>query len=408
MSARPILILLFALTLSQLGCVAYERDDADLATVASAVSRRDGGAFSFAEAAARALRQNPEVQAAEARARAAGAASTVPLPVIGEWRGRNEAVGAMLDPIAMLGLGPRGAELDAADARAALAATELAVRRWRTLAEVAEAFRLHRVAANLSAPELGDRAVDADAFERSGLASSVAAAMLRAATSKARTERVELDRLRDDQEARLRHLLGLPATATLTVLHGEEPVEPADGRLQDLLARPDLAVAAARFEVADRDFRKAVAAQYPSFTIGPNVSLRGDPLRAMAMLNVPLGMQGLAAAARERREAARHEIEDALLEARREADLAEHARRAARSDQQTALLMLDARRTAFVAARAALDVEPDAFQRYAAAVSEYVRAAADLRRAATTSAVAEVRYAVAFGWPAAPAKEELL
>ncbi len=396
------------LILPLVGCVAYQRDDADVQSVAAEVSRRSGGTYSFDEAAELALRQNPELLAAEARARAAGAATTVPLPVTGEWRGRNEAIGAMLDPIALLGLGPRGAEIGAAHARAALAATELAVQRWQTLAEVAEAFCLHRVADDLSAPDLGDGAIDAQAFERAGLASPVAAAMLRAAASKAHSERVELDRLRDDQEARLRHLLGLPTTAQLKLRHGAEPLVATAGRDQDLLALPDLAVAAARFEVADRDFRKAVAAQYPSFQLGPNLSLRGDPLRAMAMLNVPLGMHGLAAAAQERRQAARHGIEDALLEARRQADLADSARQAARANHVTAQAMLDARRTAFSAARAALDVQPDAFQRYATAVSEYVRAAAEHRNATTARAVADVRYAVAFGWPAAPAQEEAL
>ena len=365
---------------------------------------RAGGRFSFAEAASLALRQNPELRAAEARARAAGAAATVPLPVVGEWRGRNEAVGAMLDPIALLGLGPRGAAMQAADARAAQAATALAVARWRTLAELAEAFRLHRVAAQLRAPDLGT--LDVTAFERAGLASEVAAAMLRAAGARARAEKVELDRLRDDQRARLRHLLGLPAGAVVELLHEDDPVGPIDGQLPALLSRPDVTLAAARFEVADREFRRAVAAQYPSFQLGPNVSLRGDPLRAMAMLNVPLGMQGLAEAARERREAARHDVEDVLLEARREAQVADAARLAALATDETAEAMLAARRAAFVAAGAAVEVEPDAFHRYAGAAGEYAKAAADRRRAAAALAVADVRYAVAYGWPKPGSMEE--
>ena len=172
--------------------------------------------------------------------------------------------------------------MQAADARAAQAATALAVARWRTLAELAEVFRLHRVAAQLRAPDLGT--LNVTAFERAGLASEVAAAMLRAAGARARAEKVELDRLRDDQRARLRHLLGLPAGAVVELLHEDDPVGPIDGQLPALLSRPDVTLAAARFEVADREFRRAVAAQYPSFQLGPNVSLRGDPLRAMAML----------------------------------------------------------------------------------------------------------------------------
>ena len=391
-------------TLLFAACVAYEGDDASPSLIHDELAERVGGSYSFADAASVALRQNPELRAAEARARAAGAAATVPLPIVGEWRGRNEAVGAMLDPIALLGLGPRGAAMQAADARAAQAATALAVARWRTLAELAEVFRLHRVAEELRAPEVG--ALDADAFQQAGLASDVAAAMLRAADARARAEQIELDRLRDDQLARLRHLLGLPDSAVVELIHEDDPVGPVAGELPDLLSRPDLALAAARFEVADRELRRAVAAQYPSFQLGPNVSLRGDPLRAMGMLNVPVGMYGLAEAAREQREAARHDVEDALLEARRDAALASAARRAALATDETAQAMLAARRTAFVAARAAIEVEPDAFQRFASAAGEYAVAAAERRRAAAALALADVRHAVAYGWPQPSQQEE--
>lgn len=399
MSAR--LPILFSVLLA--GCVAYERDDADPASVAAEVAARTGGAFTLAEASLLSLRQNPELRAAEARARAAGAAATVPLPLTGEWRGRNEAVGIMVDPIALLGLGPRGAAIGAADARAAAAATELAVARWRALAELAETFRLHAVAESLEIPDVD---LDVAAFERSGLASPVAADMLRAVQARARSERIEIARLRRDQLARLRHLLGLPATAQLEVVPSDwlPTVHESDAALLD---RPDLTLATARFEVADRDFRKAAADQYPSLQIGPNVSLRGDPLRAMGMLNIPLAMHGLAAAARDRREAARHDIEDALLEARREASVARDELLAATASLEAAQAALRARSTAFVAARAALEVEPDAFTAFAMAANEQIQATAAHRMAAVAQARAEVAHAVAYGWPRPETPEEL-
>jgi outer membrane protein TolC len=399
MSARPFSILVLLLPL---GCVAYQSDAADVATIAAEVAAREGGSFTFDAAVLRTLRQHPELRAAEARARAAGAARTVPLPATGEWRGRNEAVGVMLDPIALLGFGPRGAAIEAAEARAVEAATQLAVARWRALGELAEAFALHHVATTLPTPELD---LDVAAFERSGLASPVAAAMLRAATARARSERLELARLGRDQLARLRHLLGLPATAALDVQTDEPSVE-VRGDDRELLARPDLALAVARFEVADRDFRKAVTDQYPSFQIGPNVSLRGDPLRAMGMLNIPFAMHGLAAAARDRREAARHDVEDALLEARREASVARDELQTAAANRDAARSALTARQTAFDAARAALEVEPDAFQPFARAASEYLQAIAEHRRASSAHAVATVRFATAHGWPRVPETEE--
>jgi len=68
--------------------------------------------------------------------------------------------------------------------------------------------------------------------------------------------------------------------------------------------------------------------------------------------------------------------------------------------------MLAARRAAFVAASAAVEVEPDAFQRYAVAAGEYAKAAADRRRAAAALAIADVRHAVAYGWPQPSQQEE--
>ena len=388
------------------GCVTYDRQDASITTIAGEIDAVEGGSFAFSEAAALTLSRHPEVLAAQARARAAGLARAVPWTINSEWRGRNEAIGAMLDPIAILGLGPRGAEIELADAQTERAVTELAVARWRSLAELAEAYALHRTAARLQPPELSE--VQADAFDRAGLASAVAVAMLRAAEARARAEGVELQRLADDQLARMRHLLGLPPTATLTPLHDDGPVAPKEFRARDLLSRPDITLAAARFEIADREFRRAVAAQYPALQIGPSVSLRGDPLRAMGMLRLPIAMDGLAAAARERRTAARHEIKDALLEARLEAETAGAERAAAEATKMTAQAALEAQRAALLAARVALDVEPDAFESYAKTANEYVQAVSQSRSAAAALAVAEVRHAVAYGWPNSGLEEDLL
>ena len=158
-------------------------------------------------------------------------------------------------------------------------------------------------------------------------------------------------------------------------------------------------MAAARFEVADRELRKAVADQYPSFQIGPSFSLRGDPLRAMGMLKLPIGMQGLAEAARARRDAAHHEVRDALVEAMLEVETSSNEQQSASAAQDTAAAMLAARRAALGAARAALEVGSDAFQAYAAAASEYAQAVAEHRRAKVALTLAKVRLAVAYGWP---------
>lgn len=364
--------------------------------------------MTFAEAAALTLRRHPEILAAEARARAAGLATTVPLIGNSEWRGRNETIGVMLDPVALLGFGPRGAEIELADARVRRAVTELAVARWRTVAEVAEAYRLHRVFQRLRAPALEDADLSDAPFARAGLASPVAAAALQAANAGAAAERAALDRLCQDQLSRIRHLLALPPHAALTPIHDDTPTLPDAPSLSELLDRPDLTLAVARFEVADAELRRAVAAQYPSLQIGPSMSLRGDPLRAMGMLKIPLLMHGAAAAAQERRAAARHDVEDALLEARLEAETAESARRVAGAVEARARAVLEARSAALRAAQTALAVEPEAFSGYAAAAREYVEAVSNYREAASTFAVADVRRAVAYGWPRQPATEDAL
>lgn len=402
MPAPPpfILFLLFA------SCVAYRPDDATPASISAEIDARESSPLTFAAAAQRTLRDNANLRALAAQTLAAGAMTTVPLTVTGEWRGRNRAVGAMLDPVALLGLGPRGAAIDAAHARAAAAATELAVARWRTLGELAEAFQVLEVLDHLQVPEVH---IDTAAYETAGLASPLAAARQRATEAQAASERTALQQLIRDQHSRLRELLGLPPHARVQVLPTlrlPQPPADADSRLRALLERPDVALAAARFEVLDQDFRLAVAEQYPRFELGPNVSLRGDPLRAMGALSLPIAMHGRAVAAGHRRDAARDEIEAALLAARRDAELAESARTAAQSAHDAAVATWQARADALLAARATLDVDPDGFERFTTTADELMRATIERRRTAIALARAAVRSSIATGWPNATTEPE--
>ena len=390
-------LLLFAY--ASAACVSYTSDDADVATIAAEVAVRRGGALDLDAALALAMRQNPELRALEARVRAADAERTVPFFASGEWRGRNEAIDVMLDPIALLGLGPRGAAVDSADARLREAVEQLAVARWRTSARIAEAFAIEAALATLAPPEID---VDPAAYADAGLASARAAQHVAAARAQADAERAALARERRDNMSRLRELLGLPPDANITLQPPVEPLPQAPATTGRLLDRPDLALAAARFEVADAAFREAVLAQYPSFQIGPNISLRGDPLRAMAMLNLPLGMHGRAAAAGARRDAARDELEQALLAAHREAEAADHALAAATAKAEAARRSFAASFGELAAARVALDVDSaaGAFDRLAMAAGAAIRDAADCRRAVLAEARAKVARANAYGWPA--------
>jgi outer membrane protein TolC len=378
------------------GCVAYEADPADAATVAAEARQLAGGRLTCDEAFVVALHQNPELLALEARARAAGAI-TQPLDVQSEYRSGTEMVAVMLDPVALLGLGSRGAAATAADATAEAALVELAVARWRTTAAVAEAFALEAALAALRVPDLD---IDAAPFERSGLASSTAAHQLRAAQARMAAESLALARERAQNLARLRDLLGLPATTVVTFAEAEAHpvVQPAAGE-PALLQRPDVALAAARFRIADAEFRRAVADQYPSVMLGPEFPLGGGPLEAMAVLRLPLGMAGLAVAADLRRDAARAQLTAAYLQASNGADRAEHELTLARAAEAAAAAGLRASTQALAVARVALQVDVDPFAAVAEAASMVARDTMEHRAAVTARVRAEVQRAMAYGWP---------
>jgi len=394
MSARPTTLLLLTVFA---GCVSYERDDADPQSIAAIVAQRTGGTFSIDDAIAIALRQNAELRAAEANVRAADAASTVPLIVRSDYRGRPETIELLVDPIALLGFGPRGAAIDTAVARHAEAVAQLATARWRVIAAIAEEFAID---AALTQLEVADLQLDVEAFERAGLAAPVAAQQLRAAQLRQVSEQAELDRARSDNHARLRELLGLPSNAELTLTPMPESwLQQPAGISAELLRRPDLALATARFEVADREFKKAVADQYPTLQIGPNISLLNDPLKAMGMLQMPFAMHGLAEAARLRRDAARVTLEAAYLAANREASLNQQQRNAAAATAAATAMALQASTTSFAAARAAIEVELDAFGTFSNAAVKVMRNTMEHRKAAVAKARADVRRAVAYAWP---------
>ena len=378
------------------GCVAYEADPTDVATVAAEARLHPGGTFTLAEAIATALRQNPELLALEARARAAGAV-TEPIEVEAEYRSELESVAVLLDPIALLGLGARGAAIDVNEAEARAAVADLAVARWRTAAAVAEEFALASQLESLRVPQVG---VDVDAFERAGLAAPAVAQRLRAAQAAAHAEDLALLLERERWLSRLRTLLGLAPGTEVTLRLPAEPVvaqPPAD--LDAVLSRPDLALALARLHVADAEFRRAVADQYPSIVLGPEIPLRGGMLEAMAVLRLPIGMAGRAEAARERREAARAELAAAWVRAGNEAHTADQELAAAESAASAAASAAEAHAQLLTVAVAGLEVEVDGFDRAAELAGMAVTTATERRKAVAEQVRARVARAVAFGWP---------
>lgn len=385
----------FLIALSLAACVGYRTDDADARSVAAELCARAGGTFTWSNAIAIAFRQNPELLALEAEARAAGAA--IPATDLeGEYRGDTGRLALLVDPIAMLGLGARGAAADLAASQAAAAAERLALARWRTFAAIVETFAIDETLTALPAPAID---VDARPFANAGLATPAAAARLQAAAARLAAERATRDAEREANRARLRELLGLPATAEVTfATDGELPIAQPGGT-DAILGRPDLAVATAEFRVADAEFRRAVADQYPSLQLGPDIGLRGGMLDVMAVVRLPIGASGPAAAAGERRDAARARLSAACVRADNEAAAAERALDAARANDEAAAAGLQASLRSLTAGKVAAQVDDDGFERLADAAAMVARDAMERREAAVSRVRAEITRAAAFGWP---------
>lgn len=379
-------------------CVTYFAAPADPAAIAVEIRQREGGQFSYAQAVARAFEQNATLQALAARARAANAVTT-PIELSAEYRSDTEMLAVMVDPIALLGRGPRGGALNVVEAEAQAATHELATGRWKVIAAITEAFAIEAALAPLTAPEIP---IQSDAFERAGLAGATIAAKVRAAQARAEAETIELTNARSANLTELCELLGLHHETDLQLLPLPAGLlaQPAPGDAS-VLQRPDLALAAARFETADAEFRRAVADQYPSLMLGPEIPLMGNPLEAMAVLRLPIGRHGVATAACDRREAARAELTAAYLAATREAHHTDLEAAAANAQLTAAIASRDAAEQALRSALVGAEVEVDAFERVAEAADMAVRSAMELRQATIAAARMRVRDAIAHGWPIA-------
>lgn len=386
------------------GCVAYDRAPLDLDTAAAAAAELPEGTevVPFASAVALALRHSPDLleRAAEARAAGLDLAAT---ELQGQYQGDRRMLALMVDPIALLGLGQRGAARQLTGARAAEAAAALAVARWQRIGRIAELYAEDAALAAL--PPLALE-IDSEPFLRAGLASPQSAAQLRAAAAGAAAERTAVASEREQIGSELRRLIGLrPGAALQLAPFPADRPEPPIGEPGNVRHRPDLALALARHATADAEFARAVADQYPALMVGPEAPLRGGMLDVMAWLRWPLLAAGPARAARERRTASAAAVQAALLQARFELDRAGRAQHLAELRASAAAASAAASELALAGARVAVAVEPDAFERFAERAQAAVRDAVDRRQAAVEAARARVQLAVAGGWPGIAASE---
>jgi hypothetical protein len=395
----------FAVLLSS--CVAYRAAPVDLAQTARDLDARSVPEIDFAHAVGFAYAHSPDLQRLRAEARAAG----LDVPPFGVAFGYDQHQAewtALLDPVEIV---QRGAAAKAARARQVEALAALREAERGLAAEVAECFLVEAALAERTLPV---EAPDPQAFERAGLASEAAASQARGAREARAAEELAISAGRASNLARLRRLLGLAAGAPLRLSLPPAPFpslpEPSRGRL---LSRPDLAVALASYGVADAEFREAVRRQYPSLEIGAAyvdadggsgaghaaVTVDGAAWGILAQVRIPVGASKQARAAAERREAARHAVEQALLEAEEQATSREAAYRAAVARAKADAAEAEAMKREYAAASARLAVEGDAFGDAAWRAATAVAAAAGARESEVAAARARVAYAAAYGWP---------
>ncbi|MEM8886205.1 MAG: hypothetical protein AAGD14_19250 [Planctomycetota bacterium] len=376
------------------GCVSYEKKPLDAPAMLEERAELAPGAVDFDAAMAFARAHNPELKRLRAQAEAAGF-DVPPTHINITVNTLEQKAPGFVDPVALFKLGPRGARAQAAKEREAALLQELNERDLQIAAGIAEAFATERFLLSLQLPPID---ADPKLFEKAGLASRVDRTRVEYARSKEDAERVAIESLRAENRARLCELLGVRPSAALTMLLPEGAFPPVPDR-GDLFARPDLAVALARYRVADREFRAAVLDQYPVVGIGPVFNWDIVRWGLFIPTRIPGGADGPARAAGKRREAARFAVEAALLRAERE--VAERRAAFVRFEAEAHAAQLGAKTAAIDlhSALVHLEVTPDAFDHLARAGPEAVERLSMSRHAGLAAVRARVRYAKAWAWP---------
>jgi cobalt-zinc-cadmium efflux system outer membrane protein len=181
---------------------------------------------------------------------------------------------------------------------------------------------------------------NAERLEAAGELSRVETSLFRIEQSARRAERMRAETESQTARRALRALLGLPPTAPVTFKPSlEAPVEFALASAREARVRenPEIAVAQAAYEIAEKDLALEVRRQYPDLTIGPGGGDdQGDPNVLLGVsLPIPLwnrNQRGVAEATA-RREVARRDVEAAVETAIGELAVAEAALEGVRAER---------------------------------------------------------------------------
>lgn len=396
LGAAALLLILGALP----ACVAYRPEGRRGPEHAVTSVAPPAEALAFEQALALLVERNAELKAL--RAHAAGVNQRPNEAVLGAEleieRGRAAQLSIGTDVLALFGVGPRPAQAALARALRSEALARHHERARELARELAMAYaRTRELAVLVTSVE----SLDTEAYVKAGLATPPdlqESASTKAGWAAERTI-VLLERRR--QKLVIAHLLGAGPEHEVTPLLPPEgwPPLPAAEAHGLLYARADLQRLAADVEVADRDYRLAVARQIPN--VGVRLGAVFDPTEPFQMLDVslPLGASAEARAAEQRRRASALDLEAGVLAARH--DAAERRLDLEEAEAHAGFWQgwWEAKRALVKGARqrAATDVRDLTMALHLE--GEEIEAARDLREARLALADARVEAAVASGWP---------
>ncbi|MBL9147074.1 MAG: TolC family protein [Phycisphaerae bacterium] len=239
------------------------------------------------------------------------------------------------------------AELERAGVEHAAELLRVAADEWKVRLDVRDAWV--RYSATQARIELLDALLvsvdeivgNAERLEAAGELSRVETSLFRIEQSARRAERMRAETESRTAQLALRTLLGLPPSAAVTFTPSlEAPIEPALAAASARRVRdnPEIAVAQAAYEVAEKSLALEVRRQYPDVTIGPGGGDdQGDPNVLLGVsLPIPLwnrNQRGVAEATA-RREVAQRDVESAIQTAIGELSVAEAALVGVRAERE--------------------------------------------------------------------------
>ncbi len=381
------------------GCMRYTPSPVE-PSVALRSSRPPAGPISYEAAVRWAIEHNPELRALAWRADAvAWSPASEPLAIgVGRGSDTRAEAGLSLDALSLLGLGTRRAEEALACARRDESWMAFHERARAIAGEIAELYAVD--AAMAAMPPYPAVGIDVRAFVNAGLDAPASEAAALATESDVRTENAERATQRRAFRSAVARLLGLgDAAIELAPTAPNWPTIPKVAPEALATTRIDVQRRVASFEVADRALRRAVAAQWPGLVLEPQVALDPSTLFGLVTLRIPIGAGREVRAAESEREAARADVDAAVLAALQ--DARDATDRFAQAERLTvaARTRLDASTRLGAATKTRLQVAGGSVTETLFAQDAVLASAKALREALVDEARARARAAVANGWP---------